>query len=101
MGKNVGDDLLEGKVTLPLIYLLENGNNKEQSIIREAIENPKNADLLRVLDTIRSSNALDYCIEIAKSYAIRAKDELKSFAYDNCYRLAMEELADYSVSRIK
>ncbi len=100
MGKNVGDDLLEGKVTLPLIYLLQHGNGVEQSLIREAVNNPKNVDLLKVISLIRDSDALDYCCNMAGGYAKKAKEELGLFAIDNPYCQAMMELADYSVSRI-
>ncbi len=100
MGKNVGDDLLEGKVTLPLIYLLQHGNDEEQFIIREAINNPNNVDLLRVLEVIRNSEALNYCANISNSYAKRAQNELRAFGDDNIYRQAMMELANYAVNRI-
>ena len=101
MGKNVGDDLLEGKVTLPLIYLLHHGTDKEQSMIREAINNPKNVDLPRILDVIRNSKALEYCANMSYEYAKRAKNELNLFKSDNLYLQAMLELVDYSISRIK
>jgi octaprenyl-diphosphate synthase len=99
MGKNVGDDLLEGKVTLPLIYLLQNGDANTKQIITGAIDDPKNADITKVVELVKSSPALDYCSQIAKDYAVRAKNELAIFEH-NQYFDALNTIATMSIERI-
>ena len=69
MGKNAGDDLREGKPTLPLIYLLENGSAEERLLVRAAIE--QNQDLpddvfAQILSAVQNSGALDYTQAAAK-----------------------------------
>ena len=61
MGKNVGDDLLEGKVTLPLIYLLAHGSQNAKELIVAAIDDPKHADVAQVVELVKTSSALEYC----------------------------------------
>ncbi|MCE3268813.1 MAG: octaprenyl diphosphate synthase [Burkholderiales bacterium] len=97
MGKNVGDDLLEGKVTLPLIYLLKQSQNSE--LIKDAIENPKQADIKKVIQLINNSEALVYCKQIAGNFASKAKAALAIFP-DSEYKNAMLNLAHISISRI-
>ena len=60
MGKNVGDDLGEGKATLPLIHAMRNGSADEASRVRVAIEHGGIDDLTPVLDAIRHSGAIEY-----------------------------------------
>lgn len=99
MGKNVGDDLLEGKVTLPLIYILANGSDEAKSLIAHAIDDPKNADIAKVVELVKSSSSLDYCKNMALDYVRRAQNELVIFA-PNEYRDALLKVADMSVERI-
>lgn len=99
MGKNVGDDLLEGKVTLPLIYLLQNGDANTKQIITNAIDDPKNADIAKVVELVKNSPALNYCSQIAKDYVVRAKDELNIFEH-NQYFDALNTIAMMSIERI-
>lgn len=97
MGKNVGDDLLEGKVTLPLIYLLQQSKNSEQ--IKTAIENPQEANIEDIIILIKNSPALDYCKQIAHNFMLKAKAALSIFP-DSKYKEAMLNLATLSVNRI-
>lgn len=99
MGKNVGDDLLEGKVTLPLIYLLQNGDANTKQTITNAIDDPKNADINKVVELVKNSPALNYCSKIAKDYVVRAKDELTIFEH-NQYFDALNTIATMSIERI-
>lgn len=101
MGKNVGDDLVEGKVTLPIIYLLKYSLTSEQNIIKQAIANPEQADIANIVQLMQKSNALNYCKNIALAKANQAIAELKIFAEDNPYKEAMVELANLAVNRIK
>ena len=99
MGKNVGDDLLEGKVTLPLIYILQRGTLEEKDIIKQAIETPHNADILQVIDIVKRSDAIKYCVELARNYVNGALIQLNLFP-DSPYKTAMQVLAQQSITRI-
>lgn len=99
MGKNVGDDLVEGKVTLPLIYLLSHGDEEGKQTLRKAIEQPKDADMKQVINLVSNSKALAYCKEKAYWYATKAKDELKDFASSQ-YKQGLLSLIELSVERL-
>ncbi len=76
-GKNIGDDLAEGKPTLPLIYVLEHGNESEKALIHEAISTKSADRLAEVLTTVQSTGALDYCRQAAEHYSLQAEQALK------------------------
>jgi octaprenyl-diphosphate synthase len=101
MGKNAGDDLREGKPTLPLIYLLEHGSTQERLLVRAAIE--QNQDLPedifeKILLAVQSSGALDYTQAAAKREANLALDCIKLFP-KNAASNALFALCDYSITR--
>ena len=98
LGKNIGDDLAEGKPTLPLIYVLENGSDAEKEIIRRAIET-EGADLLtEVTAIIKSSGAIAYTQDIAQQEAVLAKQAL-NILHDSPLKTALCSLADLAVNR--
>ncbi len=99
MGKNVGDDLLEGKVTLPLIYLLKNGSALEQQKIKDAIDKPNTAEVDFIISAIKNSGAIEYCSNLAQQYVDSAISELTIFP-DSEYKDAMIELSHSAVERI-
>ncbi len=99
MGKNVGDDLLEGKVTLPLIYLLTHSTDEVQNIIRAAINEPKTADVNQIVNLVKNSSTLEYCSQLASKFVRQAQQELDSFA-DSDYRDALMTIAKLSIERI-
>jgi octaprenyl-diphosphate synthase len=101
MGKNAGDDLREGKPTLPLIYLLENGSTEERLLVRAAIE--QNQDLpddvfQQILTAVQHSGALDYTQAAAKREVDLALDCLKAFPQNEA-TTALHALSRYSLSR--
>ena len=101
MGKNAGDDLREGKPTLPLIYLLENGTQQQQALIRSAIEQAEELpeDLFaQVYSAIMASDAISYTEAVAKREAQLAKDCLKCFP-SNAAKESLLNLCDYSLQR--
>ncbi|TXI91128.1 MAG: octaprenyl diphosphate synthase [Neisseriales bacterium] len=100
MGKNVGDDLLEGKVTLPLIFLLTTGDANTKSLITAAIDKPKEADIAKIVNLVVTSDSLDYCRKLAHDYVSRAKSALDALP-DNNYRDALFNIAELSIERIK
>jgi len=98
MGKNVGDDLLEGKVTLPLIYLLNHADEKTVADIRHAIANPQSSDINYILEIIRNSPAIDYCQQLATQQIEQALACLSIFT-DSEYKQALVMIAESAVKR--
>jgi octaprenyl-diphosphate synthase len=101
MGKNAGDDLREGKPTLPLIYLLEHGTPDQKALIKTAIEQaeelPDNM-FQQVYAAIMASQAISYTEEVAKREAQLAKDCLNCFP-NNAAKESLLKLCDYSLQR--
>jgi len=98
LGKNIGDDLAEGKPTLPLIYVLENGQEEEQSVVRRAIENEGIALLGEVTRIIQKSGAIDYTTNLARQEAQKAKQALEKLE-NTPIKEALLALADLAVNR--
>ncbi len=98
MGKNVGDDLAEGKPTLPLIYAMQQGTESQADVIRGAIEKGGYDSIDAVLSIIHQTGALEYTEAMARSEAEQARVQLRDLP-DTVYRQALEILADYSARR--
>ncbi len=98
LGKNVGDDLAEGKPTLPLIHAMEKGTEAERMMIRQAIEQGGLDHIDAITQTIKSTGALDYTHQQAIHHATLAKQALGSLP-NNSYKEALLFIADYAVER--
>jgi octaprenyl-diphosphate synthase len=98
MGKHVGDDLAEGKPTLPLIYAIQHGNNEQSNMIKQAIEKGGLEQIDEIKQAIIETGALDYTRRIARQEADLAISEL-SLLEESEYKQAMINLADFSVER--
>jgi octaprenyl-diphosphate synthase len=98
LGKNVGDDLAEGKPTLPLIRAMEVGNDSQKKLVREAIESGKVESFDEISRVIEDTGALQYTLEQAHSQAAAAKRSITDLD-DSEYRRALLFLADYAVER--
>lgn len=102
MGKNVGDDLAEGKPTLPLIYALkvseENNEIEDVALIRQAIEEGGLEYIDAVMHIIQKTKALEYTQAVAVKETKLANESL-SFLPEGEYKIALAELAKLSVSR--
>jgi len=99
MGKNVGDDLAEGKPTLPLIYVMRNGTQAQSDIVRKAIEKGGLDYIDEVLVAIHETGAIAYAEETAKKEARLAIEQLVHLA-DSPYKEALTGLAEFSVDRM-
>jgi len=97
-GKNLGDDLAEGKPTLPLIYAMRTGSDAERGHIRHAIEQGGKSDLEGVVRAILRTGALDYARECARREAATATALLERLAPSPC-RDSLLQLAHFSVER--
>ena len=98
MGKNLGDDLREGKATLPLILAMQRGNEAQRQMVKEAIENGSVDRLAEIVAIVRETGALDGTREAAASEAQRAIDAAMQLP-DNPYRAAMVTLASQLLNR--
>ncbi len=98
IGKDVGDDLAEGKPTLPLIHALKQCNDQQKQMITTAIEQGDRTRMNEILAIVRSTGALDYTFELAQSQARLAQSSLCELP-DNEYRAALGKLAEFSVIR--
>jgi len=98
IGKNVGDDLAEGKTTLPLIYAMRDGNDKQRQLVSDAIRNADINALDDVLVVINETGALELSMVRASASAVAAIDSLQAIT-PSPYRDALECIAEYSFSR--
>ncbi|MDP1673655.1 MAG: octaprenyl diphosphate synthase [Burkholderiales bacterium] len=98
IGKNVGDDLAEGKATLPLIRVMRHGSAEEAAVVRRAVETGDGADLEAVLAAIRRSGALDYARRQAEAEAGAACAALSAIP-PTPYRDSLLQLASFAVTR--
>jgi octaprenyl-diphosphate synthase len=97
-GKNVGDDLAEGKPTLPVIYALKHGTPAEQRLLRGAIETGGLEELGAVLQAIESSGGLEYTARLAQREADQALAALAPLP-ETAHLEALRQLAEFAVSR--
>jgi len=95
-GKNLGDDLAEGKPTLPLIYALKNGSEPQRAAIREAIRRGGLAQLEPVIAAIDATGGLEYSAELARQQSERAIRALAPLA-DSPYKHGLIALARFAV----
>ncbi|MDB2372998.1 octaprenyl diphosphate synthase [Psychrosphaera haliotis] len=99
MGKNVGDDLAEGKPTLPLLYAMWNGNEQQTALIKDAIENANGMDNFdAIMLALKETKAIEYVTEKAEIEADKAIEAL-SLIQDNPFKQALIGLAHTAVNR--
>lgn len=97
-GKNLGDDLNEGKPTLPLIYVMQRGSRQQAELVRHAIKEGGREGFRAVLETVRSTGALEYVRDMAKHEAQSARQSIAGLPNSN-YRDSLLELTTFAVER--
>ena len=98
MGKNIGDDLADGKMTMPLLHVLKHGTPEQQQLIKESLAEGKRSSLPEILLAIEATNA----IEFTKQFATREMDLALSALEvlpETPYKQALKELAEFAVNR--
>ena len=98
IGKEIGDDLSEGKVTLPMIYALEKTSGNEKKILVNAITNADSSNIDSIVDILLSVKAFEYSREIAKKQSLKALSSLNNIP-ESDYRSALKLLCELSLER--
>lgn len=98
IGKNLGDDLAEGKPTLPLLFAMRNGDSQQRAIIRHAIEQGGLEELPAVMRAVQQTGALDHVRAIATEEAAHGCAAIAHLP-DSNYHQALIQLAGFAVNR--
>jgi octaprenyl-diphosphate synthase len=98
MGKNVGDDLAEGKCTLPLIYAMQHGNPQQAALIKQAITDKSGEQIDAIIDIVRESGAIAHTRQQASEISAKAAASLGGIA-DSTYKQALLKLANLAINR--
>lgn len=98
LGKNLGDDLAEGKPTLPLIHAIRNGTDAQANIIIEAIKTGDRGSFNEVYDIVKATNGISYTEQRANDEVQKAINALSSLP-ESKFKNALEQLARFSVQR--
>lgn len=98
-GKNLGNDLAEGKPTLPLIHAMKHGSREQAALIRKAIQEARLDELEGVLAAVESTGAIHYTAALASRHADAAVAALSGVP-DSPYKDALQQLARFTVERV-
>lgn len=98
IGKNIGDDLEEGKPTLPILRAMQVGTPEQRAALRDIIQKGGREHIETVMAAIESTDAIEYTARLAAEEADKAKQALEAIP-DSPFRDALAALADFSVQR--
>jgi len=98
LGKNVGDDLAEGKPTLPLIFAMQKADDESAKLIRQAIRKGGTEDLPAIIKIVQDCGAIDYTNQKAQDHVDLAKQAI-SVLDESPAKSALAALADLAISR--
>jgi octaprenyl-diphosphate synthase len=99
MGKNVGDDLAEGKATLPLIHAMRVGSDEDRDLIRHAIRKGGLDDLSPVLEIVQRNGSINYSRQKAAEEIDKAKNAIASLP-DTSFKETLNQIADLAIARV-
>ncbi len=100
IGKQVGKDITNGKITLPMIHLYNNASQEDRKSIEEIVKtgNTQKENFNKIVDLMKKYHSIDYTMDKARGYIREAKEEMTSFK-DSLYLNAILSVADYIVER--
>jgi len=98
LGKNVGDDLAEGKTTMPLIHAMRVGSDEDKALIRNAIRNGGLDDLTPILDIVHNTGSVDYTRSEAHDQIGKAKRAIANLP-DTSFKQTLLQIADIAIAR--
>ena len=98
IGKEVGDDLSEGKVTLPMIYAIEKTNKTQNKILTDAIENADASNINQIVEILLEVNAFKFSRDIAKEESTKALKAI-NLLQGSEYKTALKLLCELSLER--
>jgi octaprenyl-diphosphate synthase len=98
IGKHLGDDLAEGKPTLPLIHVMKRGRPDQSHVVRTALEQGGREAFPQVIQAVQETGALDAAMRVAAGEADRARQALNALP-DTHYREALIQFADFAITR--
>ena len=98
LGKNVGDDLAEGKTTMPLIHSMRVGTDADKALIRHAIRQGGLEDLSPIIETVQRNGSVDYTREQALEQIAKAKQAIADIA-DTSFKTTLNQIADLAIER--
>ncbi len=98
IGKHLGDDLAEGKPTLPLIHVMQAGNASQASLVRTALEKGGRETFPQIIEAVKATGALEVARKVAEEETNKAKESLSLLPHSQ-YRDALLQLATFAVAR--
>lgn len=98
IGKHLGDDLAEGKPTLPLIHVIKHGTPAQSGLVRAALEQGGRESFQEIIDAVGATGALEAARKVATGEADKAKQAIQILSNTN-YREALIQFADFAVAR--
>jgi octaprenyl-diphosphate synthase len=98
IGKNIGDDLADGKATLPLLHALQHGTLSQQQLIRESLKEGSLQNLAGILEAIHATKAIEFTHNYAAQEVDHALTALQILP-DTVYKKALAELAQFALKR--
>lgn len=98
IGKNVGDDLAEGKITLPLIYAIKKGTKVQSTLIKNSIKLNKINELPNIISILEETKAIELTRSRAEDFLLTIKDSITDLR-SNHYKKMIQDIAEYAINR--
>ncbi|OHD64253.1 MAG: hypothetical protein A2176_01225 [Spirochaetes bacterium RBG_13_51_14] len=98
LGKDVESDVKDGKITLPILHLIEKGGSAALEMLKQYIANPGNDEWQAIRKRLIDTGAIDYAVQFAGTYVNRARSILSRFP-ESAFKAILLELSDFLLSR--